>query len=172
MLRCSFHPFLHRLIKHTKQLLEENEERLCIKVLQTLREMMTKDRGYGEKVTGEEKIWIINIQLMEGQRTSRFTRTDIFKYYQLSTCQSCVLQSDWKVSQPAALSEKYYGVTSLYKLSFLALCACKLMLLTSVYCFLIAPSYAFIVCICHLHVYCTCLLSLFNLVSLIITCFI
>lgn len=45
-------PFLSltRLIKHTKQLLEENEERLCIKVLQTLREMMTKDRGYGEKV--------------------------------------------------------------------------------------------------------------------------
>jgi hypothetical protein len=41
---------LNRLIKHTKQLLEENEERLCIKVLQTLREMMTKDRGYGEKV--------------------------------------------------------------------------------------------------------------------------
>lgn len=41
---------LTRLIKHTKQLLEENEERLCIKVLQTLREMMTKDRGYGEKV--------------------------------------------------------------------------------------------------------------------------
>lgn len=42
--------YLFRLIKHTKQLLEENEERLCIKVLQTLREMMTKDRGYGEKV--------------------------------------------------------------------------------------------------------------------------
>uniref|UniRef100_A0A8C7V3P6 Inositol 1,4,5-trisphosphate receptor n=1 Tax=Oncorhynchus mykiss TaxID=8022 RepID=A0A8C7V3P6_ONCMY len=39
-----------KLIKHTKQLLEENEERLCIKVLQTLREMMTKDRGYGEKI--------------------------------------------------------------------------------------------------------------------------
>uniref|UniRef100_A0A8C1C2I4 Inositol 1,4,5-trisphosphate receptor n=1 Tax=Cyprinus carpio carpio TaxID=630221 RepID=A0A8C1C2I4_CYPCA len=44
------HTEAHRkLIKHTKQLLEENEERLCIKVLQTLREMMTKDRGYGEK---------------------------------------------------------------------------------------------------------------------------
>uniref|UniRef100_A0A7N6F8G3 Inositol 1,4,5-trisphosphate receptor n=1 Tax=Anabas testudineus TaxID=64144 RepID=A0A7N6F8G3_ANATE len=41
--------FWWMLIKHTKQLLEENEERLCIKVLQTLREMMTKDRGYGEK---------------------------------------------------------------------------------------------------------------------------
>lgn len=41
---------LTRLIKHTKQLLSENEERLCIKVLQTLREMMAKDHDYGEKV--------------------------------------------------------------------------------------------------------------------------
>lgn len=46
-----------RLIKHTKQLLEENEERLCIKVLQTLREMMTKDRGYGEKVGKAAEMW-------------------------------------------------------------------------------------------------------------------
>lgn len=47
---CNMCPPPLRLIKHTKQLLEENEEKLCIKVLQTLREMMTKDRGYGEKV--------------------------------------------------------------------------------------------------------------------------
>lgn len=53
--------FMHlcRLIKHTKQLLEENEERLCIKVLQTLREMMTKDRGYGEKVGEAGCSWMI-----------------------------------------------------------------------------------------------------------------
>lgn len=50
VLRCHPRFLLFRLIKHTKQLLEENEEKLCIKVLQTLREMMTKDRGYGEKV--------------------------------------------------------------------------------------------------------------------------
>lgn len=50
---------LSRLIKHTKQLLEENEERLCIKVLQTLREMMTKDRGYGEKVWQLILIWLV-----------------------------------------------------------------------------------------------------------------
>lgn len=50
LIECVWFFFLCRLIKHTKQLLEENEERLCIKVLQTLREMMTKDRGYGEKV--------------------------------------------------------------------------------------------------------------------------
>lgn len=50
-----------RLIKHTKQLLEENEERLCIKVLQTLREMMTKDRGYGEKVGKSPETYRHNI---------------------------------------------------------------------------------------------------------------
>ncbi|XP_056591659.1 inositol 1,4,5-trisphosphate receptor type 1 isoform X3 [Triplophysa dalaica] len=49
-LKCESGGFISKLIKHTKQLLEENEERLCIKVLQTLREMMTKDRGYGEKL--------------------------------------------------------------------------------------------------------------------------
>uniref|UniRef100_M4A104 Inositol 1,4,5-trisphosphate receptor n=1 Tax=Xiphophorus maculatus TaxID=8083 RepID=M4A104_XIPMA len=47
--KCESGGFISKLIKHTKQLLEENEERLCIKVLQTLREMMTKDRGYGVK---------------------------------------------------------------------------------------------------------------------------
>uniref|UniRef100_A0AAV2M6F2 Inositol 1,4,5-trisphosphate receptor n=1 Tax=Knipowitschia caucasica TaxID=637954 RepID=A0AAV2M6F2_KNICA len=47
--KCESGGFISKLIKHTKQLLEENEERLCIKVLQTLREMMSKDRGYGVK---------------------------------------------------------------------------------------------------------------------------
>ncbi|XP_061687422.1 inositol 1,4,5-trisphosphate receptor type 1 isoform X14 [Syngnathoides biaculeatus] len=59
--KCESGGFISKLIKHTKQLLEENEERLCIKVLQTLREMMTKDRGYREKrsfyqrLTGDNK---------------------------------------------------------------------------------------------------------------------
>ncbi|XP_078804197.1 inositol 1,4,5-trisphosphate-gated calcium channel ITPR1 isoform X3 [Oryzias latipes] len=48
--KCESGGFISKLIKHTKQLLEENEERLCIKVLQTLREMMTKDGGFGEKL--------------------------------------------------------------------------------------------------------------------------
>ncbi|XP_034023350.1 inositol 1,4,5-trisphosphate receptor type 1-like [Thalassophryne amazonica] len=48
--KCESGGFISKLIKHTKHLLEENEERLCIKVLQTLREMMSKDRGYGEKL--------------------------------------------------------------------------------------------------------------------------
>lgn len=42
-------PFF-RLIKHTEKLLEEKEEKLCVKVLKTLREMMSIDLEYGEKV--------------------------------------------------------------------------------------------------------------------------
>jgi len=42
---------LYRLIKHTEKLLEEKEEKLCVKVLRTLREMMAIDPEYGEKVS-------------------------------------------------------------------------------------------------------------------------
>ncbi|XP_063282733.1 inositol 1,4,5-trisphosphate receptor type 1 isoform X3 [Pelobates fuscus] len=48
--KCESGQFICKLIRHTKQLLEENEEKLCIKVLQTLREMMAKDRGFGDKL--------------------------------------------------------------------------------------------------------------------------
>lgn len=41
----------YRLIKHTEKLLEETEEKLCVKVLRTLREMMAIDPEYGEKVS-------------------------------------------------------------------------------------------------------------------------
>jgi len=43
-----------RLIKHTEKLLEEKEEKLCVKVLRTLREMMAIDPEYGEKVSAIE----------------------------------------------------------------------------------------------------------------------
>lgn len=38
------------MISHTERLLEEKEEKLCIKVLQTLKEMMSLDPDYAEKV--------------------------------------------------------------------------------------------------------------------------
>ncbi|XP_047516588.1 inositol 1,4,5-trisphosphate receptor isoform X1 [Pieris napi] len=41
--------FIYRLIRHTEKLLEEKEEKLCVKVLRTLREMMAVDPEYGEK---------------------------------------------------------------------------------------------------------------------------
>jgi hypothetical protein len=39
-----------RLITHTSKLLEEKQENLCVKILQTLREMLAVDTEYGEKV--------------------------------------------------------------------------------------------------------------------------
>lgn len=47
--RCESGGFIRRLIKHTEKLLEEKEEKLCVKVLRTLREMMAMDSDYGEK---------------------------------------------------------------------------------------------------------------------------
>ncbi|CAL7936483.1 unnamed protein product [Xylocopa violacea] len=50
--RCENGGFIKRLIKHTEKLLEEKEEKLCVKVLRTLREMMAIDPEYGEKSEG------------------------------------------------------------------------------------------------------------------------
>lgn len=47
--KCESGGFIRRLIKHTEKLLEEKEEKLCVKVLRTLREMMAIDPEYGEK---------------------------------------------------------------------------------------------------------------------------
>ncbi|XP_059217351.1 inositol 1,4,5-trisphosphate receptor isoform X2 [Stomoxys calcitrans] len=47
--RCESGGFIRKLIKHTEKLLEEKEEKLCVKVLKTLREMMAIDVNYGEK---------------------------------------------------------------------------------------------------------------------------
>ncbi|CAH0562339.1 unnamed protein product [Brassicogethes aeneus] len=47
--KCESGGFIRRLIKHTEKLLEEREEKLCVKVLKTLREMMAIDPEYGEK---------------------------------------------------------------------------------------------------------------------------
>ncbi|KAL6425350.1 hypothetical protein ACFW04_009507 [Cataglyphis niger] len=56
--RCENGGFIKRLIKHTEKLLEETEEKLCVKVLRTLREMMAIDPEYGEKnegISGEKE---------------------------------------------------------------------------------------------------------------------
>ncbi|KAG8201575.1 hypothetical protein JTE90_011244 [Oedothorax gibbosus] len=47
--KCENGGFISKLISHTERLLEEKEEKLCIKVLQTLKEMMSLDPDYGEK---------------------------------------------------------------------------------------------------------------------------
>ena len=47
--KCENGGFIRRLISHTSQLMEEKQDVLCIKILQTLREMMAVDPEYGEK---------------------------------------------------------------------------------------------------------------------------
>uniref|UniRef100_A0A8C6YG27 Inositol 1,4,5-trisphosphate receptor n=1 Tax=Naja naja TaxID=35670 RepID=A0A8C6YG27_NAJNA len=80
--KCESGGFICKLIKHTKQLLEENEEKLCIKVLQTLREMMTKDRGYGEKVL--RFIWFLLINLFNGSRPVGKRNTTTFTTFSIN----------------------------------------------------------------------------------------
>ncbi|XP_065090606.1 inositol 1,4,5-trisphosphate receptor isoform X1 [Ochlerotatus camptorhynchus] len=47
--KCESGDFIRHLIKHTEKLLEEKEEKLCVKILKTLKEMMTIDCDYGDK---------------------------------------------------------------------------------------------------------------------------
>ena len=42
--------FLCRLITHAKQLLQDKEESLCVRVLQTIKGMMARDIDFGDKV--------------------------------------------------------------------------------------------------------------------------
>uniref|UniRef100_A0A4W6EAE0 Inositol 1,4,5-trisphosphate receptor n=1 Tax=Lates calcarifer TaxID=8187 RepID=A0A4W6EAE0_LATCA len=49
-LRCESGAFMSKLIKHTKKLMDK-EEKLCIKILQTLREMLDKKECFQESVS-------------------------------------------------------------------------------------------------------------------------
>lgn len=48
--KCSSGGFIFKLISHTEKLLEEKEDRLCGKVLETLKEMLLVDPEYDGKV--------------------------------------------------------------------------------------------------------------------------
>jgi len=48
---CENGGFICKLIKHTEKLMEEKDEKLCIKVLQTLKEMMDVDAKFDERVS-------------------------------------------------------------------------------------------------------------------------
>ena len=65
--KCENGGFIGRLINHTSNLLGEKEDGLCVKILQTLREMMAVDVDYGEKVilVLTQIIIVSDIQKME-----------------------------------------------------------------------------------------------------------
>ncbi|KAI1296916.1 Inositol 1,4,5-trisphosphate receptor type 1 [Halotydeus destructor] len=47
--RCERGGFISKLINHTERLLEEKEDKLCVRILETLKEMMAFDPNYEEK---------------------------------------------------------------------------------------------------------------------------
>nr|XP_039253543.1 inositol 1,4,5-trisphosphate receptor type 1-like isoform X2 [Styela clava] len=57
--QCENGGFISKLIQHTEKLLEDREEKLCIKVLQTLREMMTVHISFADKNVNvyNDRIW-------------------------------------------------------------------------------------------------------------------
>ncbi|XP_072241680.1 inositol 1,4,5-trisphosphate-gated calcium channel ITPR2 isoform X2 [Leuresthes tenuis] len=57
-LRCESGAFMSKLIKHTKKLMEK-EEKLCIKILQTLREMLDKKECFQESGNDLRKILLV-----------------------------------------------------------------------------------------------------------------
>ncbi|KAM4573328.1 inositol 1,4,5-trisphosphate-gated calcium channel ITPR2 isoform 2-T2 [Odontesthes bonariensis] len=57
-LRCERGAFMSKLIKHTKKLMEK-EEKLCIKILQTLREMLDKKECFQESGNDLRKILLV-----------------------------------------------------------------------------------------------------------------
>lgn len=48
--RCENGGFISKLISHTEKLIEEREDKLCVKILETLKEMMALDPDYEDKV--------------------------------------------------------------------------------------------------------------------------
>uniref|UniRef100_UPI00398F64F4 inositol 1,4,5-trisphosphate-gated calcium channel ITPR2 isoform X2 n=1 Tax=Pristiophorus japonicus TaxID=55135 RepID=UPI00398F64F4 len=54
-LRCESGAFMSKLINHSKKLMDK-EEKLCIKILQTLREMLNRKDNFGEKGTVLRKL--------------------------------------------------------------------------------------------------------------------
>uniref|UniRef100_A0A8C4RCA7 Uncharacterized protein n=1 Tax=Eptatretus burgeri TaxID=7764 RepID=A0A8C4RCA7_EPTBU len=68
--RCEAGGFICRLIHHTKQLVQEKEEGLCVKVLQTLRQMLTKEHDYSDKT---ETLRLLMLSQYFGSITARRT---------------------------------------------------------------------------------------------------
>ncbi|XP_043461353.1 inositol 1,4,5-trisphosphate receptor isoform X1 [Leptopilina heterotoma] len=93
--KCENGGFIHRLIKHTEKLLEVKEEKLCVKVLRTLREMMAIDPEYGEKIQEnadkieapkeiESEIAPGSLQQIENHRLTQQQRGDVLRNNLLS----------------------------------------------------------------------------------------
>ncbi|XP_022655647.1 inositol 1,4,5-trisphosphate receptor type 1-like isoform X5 [Varroa destructor] len=77
--RCGSGGFISRLIRHTERLLEEKEEQLCVRVLQTLREMMSSlDSDYGDKI--DQKL-LTQRELLDIKRGEQLREALLVRYF-------------------------------------------------------------------------------------------
>ncbi|XP_071809962.1 inositol 1,4,5-trisphosphate receptor-like isoform X2 [Asterias amurensis] len=79
--KCESGGFISKLIKHTEKLLEEKEEKLCIKVLQTLKEMMTVDIDYSEKAKEINLQNMTKKQMEDSNRGEELRQGLLLRYY-------------------------------------------------------------------------------------------
>nr|XP_026691346.1 inositol 1,4,5-trisphosphate receptor type 1 isoform X3 [Ciona intestinalis] len=75
--QCEGGGFISKLIKHTEKLLEDREEKLCVKVLQTLREMMTVHISFSK----EQDTQIRGISAEDNRRGEALRQILLSRYY-------------------------------------------------------------------------------------------
>uniref|UniRef100_A0A674EW97 Inositol 1,4,5-trisphosphate receptor n=1 Tax=Salmo trutta TaxID=8032 RepID=A0A674EW97_SALTR len=75
-LRCESGAFMSKLIKHTKKLMDK-EEKLCIKILQTLREMLVKKEAFDEPGNVLRKILLTRGSLVQDSDKLSSSMVDI-----------------------------------------------------------------------------------------------
>uniref|UniRef100_A0A669F4V7 Inositol 1,4,5-trisphosphate receptor n=1 Tax=Oreochromis niloticus TaxID=8128 RepID=A0A669F4V7_ORENI len=63
-LRCEGGAFMSKLIKHTKKLMDK-EDKLCLKILETLREMLEKKESF-EQSSMRSRSWDLNFYIIAG----------------------------------------------------------------------------------------------------------
>ncbi|GFO15669.1 inositol 1,4,5-trisphosphate receptor type 1, partial [Plakobranchus ocellatus] len=93
--KCESGGFIARLIRHTECLLEEKEEKLCIKVLQTLKDMMSANESRSEKALTEKS---------EKEKCEALRQSLLMRYYDRSQP-----RGNRRESQPPAASHPHPG---------------------------------------------------------------
>uniref|UniRef100_A0A8C0JYK4 Inositol 1,4,5-trisphosphate receptor type 3 n=1 Tax=Canis lupus dingo TaxID=286419 RepID=A0A8C0JYK4_CANLU len=92
--RCESGGFLSKLIQHTKDLME-SEEKLCVKVLRTLQQMLLKKAKYGDRVSGNQLRKMLLQNYLQNRKSS--SRGDLPD--PMGTGQYCLLATgplgDW-----------------------------------------------------------------------------
>ncbi|XP_035209634.1 inositol 1,4,5-trisphosphate receptor type 1-like isoform X3 [Stegodyphus dumicola] len=104
--KCEHGGFISKLISHTERLLEEKEEKLCIKVLQTLKEMMSLDPDYGEKAEAKA---LTKKEIEDQMRGEALRQTLLLRYFGKIQKRDSIVNGKQPVNQPGASTPIIHG---------------------------------------------------------------